>query len=75
MKTIKDYIKEIFNPLEIYFKENRYTIIVEDDKGIREKLGFFAETISGLEENLSIAVMTKKEYEHIKKGELGEKIL
>ncbi|AEH50433.1 hypothetical protein [Pseudothermotoga thermarum] len=74
------YIKRIFNPLEVYFfqdgvfGENIYVIVVEDAKSIGKKVVDFYNLVG---DEIPLVILTKEEWENFDKAlkQKGEKIL
>ncbi|MGC8902879.1 MAG: hypothetical protein ACP5KD_06020 [Fervidobacterium sp.] len=72
MKEYIDVLKKIFDPVAIFMKDEEFIIVVKDEMDVGSKAKELSETI---DDDLSLMILTKHEFENLKNKNLGEKII
>ncbi|MGC8820297.1 MAG: hypothetical protein ACP5PP_04245 [Fervidobacterium sp.] len=72
IKEYIDVLKKIFDPVAIFMKDEEFIIVVKDEMDVGSKAKELSETI---DDDLSLMILTKHEFENLKNKNLGEKII
>lgn len=72
MKEYVDILKKIFDPVAIFMKDEEFIVVVKDEIDVNSKVKELYEMI---DDELSLMLLTKVEYEKLENKDLGEKII
>ncbi len=71
-EKIINILEALFNPVSLFYKDEEFIVVVRDEKVIQENI----EKIHNyIEDEVSLMVLTKEEYEKLKEKDLGERLL
>lgn len=71
MKEYVDVLKQIFDPVAIFMKDEEFIVVVKDEIDVNSKI---KELYRLIDDELSLMLLTKLEYERLENKDLGEKI-
>lgn len=71
MKEYVDVLKQIFDPVAIFMKDEEFIVVVKDEIDVNSKI---KELYRLIDDELSLMLLTKLEYERLVNKDLGEKI-
>lgn len=72
MKEYVDVLKKIFDPVAIFMKDEEFIIVVKDEIDVNSKVKELYELI---DDELSLMLLTKPEYDNLENKDLGERII
>ncbi len=67
-----DILKKIFDPVAIFLKDEEFIVVVKDEIDINKKV---KELYESFDDELSIMLLTRQEYESMENKDLGTKII
>lgn len=72
MQEYIDILKKIFDPVAIFLKDEEFIVVVKDEIDINKKV---KELYESFDDELSIMLLTRQEYESMENKDLGTKII
>ncbi|ABS60727.1 hypothetical protein [Fervidobacterium nodosum] len=72
MQEYIDILKKIFDPVAIFLKDEEFIVVVKDEIDINKKV---KELYEAFDDELSIMLLTRQEYESMENKDLGTKII
>ena len=72
MKQYLETLRGIFDPVALFIRDEEFIIVVKDEMDINEKVNQLNESI---DDDMSLIILSKEEFEKINKDELGERLL
>ncbi len=68
---IINILETLFNPVALFYKEEEFIVVVKDEKVVKENINKIHNYI---DDEVSLMVLTKEEYEKLKEKDLGERL-
>ncbi len=72
MKEYIDILKSIFDPIAVFLKDEEFVVVVKDEKDLQKAV---SELSKKIEDDISLVILSKDEYEKMNEKDLGEKVL
>jgi len=72
MKEYLETLRGIFDPVALFIRDEEFIIVVKDEMDINEKVNQLNERI---DDDMSLIILSKEEFEKMNKDELGERLL
>lgn len=72
MKQYLEPLRGIFDPVALFIRDEEFIIVVKDEMDINEKVNQLNESI---DDDMSLIILSKEEFEKMNKDELGERLL
>ncbi|HCL98966.1 MAG TPA: hypothetical protein PL174_04940 [Fervidobacterium sp.] len=72
MKQYLETLRGIFDPVALFIRDEEFIIVVKDEMDINEKVNQLNESI---DDDMSLIILSKEEFEKMNKDELGERLL
>ncbi len=72
MKQYMETLRGIFDPVALFIRDEEFIIVVKDEMDINEKVNQLNESI---DDDMSLIILSKEEFEKMNKDELGERLL
>ena len=72
MKQYLETLRGIFDPVALFIRDKEFIIVVKDEMDINEKVNQLNESI---DDDMSLIILSKEEFEKMNKDELGERLL
>ncbi|HOK33100.1 MAG TPA: hypothetical protein PK258_00235 [Fervidobacterium sp.] len=72
MKQYLETLRGIFDPVALFIRDEEFIIVVKDEMDINEKVNQLNERI---DDDMSLIILSKEEFEKMNKDELGERLL
>jgi PHD/YefM family antitoxin component YafN of YafNO toxin-antitoxin module len=72
MKEYIDILKSIFDPIAVFLKDEEFVVVVKDEKDLQKAV---SELSKKIEDEISLVILSKDEYEKMNEKDLGEKVL
>ncbi|HCI29609.1 MAG TPA: hypothetical protein PK404_03510 [Fervidobacterium sp.] len=74
---MQEYIKAlkgIFDPVALFIKNGEFILVVKDEININERISQLYKN-EDIDDDMSLIILSKEEFEKMDKDELGEKLL
>lgn len=72
MREYLETLKGIFDPVALFIRDEEFIIVIKDELDINEKVSQLNENI---DDDMSLIILSKEEFEKMDKNELGERLL
>jgi len=72
MKEYVEVLKSIFDPIAVFLKDEEFIVVVKDEKNLQQAI---AELSNKIDDDISLVVLSKEEYEKMSHQDLGERII
>jgi hypothetical protein len=72
MKEYVEVLKSVFDPIAVFLKDEEFIVVVKDEKNLQQAI---AELSNEIDDDISLVVLSKEEYEKMSHEDLGEKIV
>ncbi len=72
MKEYVEILKSIFDPIAVFLKDEEFIVVVKDERNLQQAI---AELSNKIDDDISLVVLSKDEYEKMSQQDLGERII
>lgn len=72
MKEYVEILKSAFDPIAVFLKDEEFIVVVKDERNLQQAI---AELSNKIDDDISLVVLSKDEYEKMSQQDLGERII
>ncbi|MFN3328996.1 MAG: hypothetical protein ACK4EZ_02125 [Fervidobacterium pennivorans] len=72
MKEYVEILKSVFDPIAVFLKDEEFIVVVKDERNLQQAI---AELSNKIDDDISLVVLSKDEYEKMSQQDLGERII
>jgi hypothetical protein len=72
MKEYLEILKSVFDPIAVFLKDEEFIVVVKDERNLQQAI---AELSNKIDDDISLVVLSKDEYEKMSQQDLGERII
>ncbi|WP_448374858.1 hypothetical protein [Fervidobacterium sp.] len=72
MKEYIEILKSIFDPIAVFLKDEEFVVVVKDEKNVQKAV---SELSNKIDDDISLVILNKEEYEKMNDKDLGDRIL
>jgi hypothetical protein len=72
MKEYVEILKSVFDPIAVFLKDEEFIVVVKDERNLQQAI---AELSNRIDDDISLVVLSKDEYEKMSQQDLGERII
>ncbi|AMW33767.1 hypothetical protein SAMN04488510_10574 [Fervidobacterium changbaicum] len=72
MKEYVEILKSIFDPIAVFLRDEEFIVVVKDEKNLQQAI---SELSKSIDDDISLVVLSKEEYEKMEKQDLGERLI
>ncbi|WP_448378911.1 hypothetical protein [Fervidobacterium sp.] len=72
MKEYVEILKSVFDPIAVFLKDEEFIVVVKDERNLQQAI---EELSNRINDDISLVVLSKEEYEKMIHQHLGERII